>query len=63
MPDTDEEYEKEKEEIEANMQLYASAPELLEAFKESLKHHQGGHSEIGHLLRDVIEKATNINKQ
>lgn len=34
LPDTDEEYEKEKGEIEANMRLYASAPELLEALQD-----------------------------
>lgn len=37
LPETDEEYEKEKEEIEANMQLYASAPKLLEALQEALE--------------------------
>ena len=31
LPESDEEYAKEKEELEANMQLYASAPELLGA--------------------------------
>jgi len=34
--------------------------ELLEVCKEALRHHQGGHSEIGHKLRDIIEKATKI---
>ena len=35
-----------------------SAPELLEACIEALKHHQGGHSEIGFKLREAIKKAT-----
>jgi len=34
LPETDEEYETEKEEIEANMRLYAASPELLEALTE-----------------------------
>ena len=31
LPDTDEEYAEQKEEIESNMKLYASAPKLLDA--------------------------------
>ena len=34
LPESDEEYAKEKEELEANMQLYASAPELLKALQD-----------------------------
>lgn len=37
LPETDKEYKKEKEEIEANMKLYAAAPELLEALKFALE--------------------------
>lgn len=37
LPETDEEYDKEKEELEANMQLYANAPKLLEALQEALE--------------------------
>lgn len=33
LPDTDEKYEIEKDEIIANMKLYAAAPELLEALE------------------------------
>jgi len=33
LPESDEEYAKEKEELEANMRLYAAAPELLEALQ------------------------------
>ena len=33
LPESDEEYAKEKEELEANMRLYASAPELLKALQ------------------------------
>lgn len=36
LPDTDEDYAKEKEEIEANMKLYASSPELLDALKRMI---------------------------
>ena len=34
LPETDEEYEKERVEIEANAKLIAAAPELLEALKD-----------------------------
>ena len=34
LPESDEEYAKEKEELEANMQLYAAAPELLKALQD-----------------------------
>lgn len=37
LPDTDAEYEDEEEVIKANMQLYASAPELLEALQDAIK--------------------------
>jgi len=46
------------EEREANAKLMAAAPELLEACIEALKHHQGGHSEIGFKLKEAIKKAT-----
>ena len=36
LPETDEDYEKEKTEIEANMLLYSKAPELLEMLKTYL---------------------------
>lgn len=35
LPETDEEYEKEREEIEANMLLYSKAPEMLEMLKKA----------------------------
>lgn len=37
LPETDAEYEEEKIELEANMQLYAAAPDLLEALQEMMK--------------------------
>lgn len=33
LPDTDEDYEKEKEEIESNMLIYSKAPEMLDMLK------------------------------
>lgn len=36
LPETDEEYEKEREEIEANMKIYACAPEMLKMLKNCL---------------------------
>jgi len=43
---------------DANGKLIAAAPELLKACIEALKHHQGGHSEIGYMLHQAIKKAT-----
>jgi hypothetical protein len=40
-----------------NAKLIAAAPELLEACINALKHHQGGHSDIGYELRSAINKA------
>jgi len=37
LPDTDEEYAEQKEDIESNMKLYASAPKLLEAGLELIE--------------------------
>lgn len=45
-------------EIEANAKLVVAAPILLEACIKALEHHQGGHSEIGFILREAIKKAT-----
>lgn len=39
--------------------LIAAAPKLLKACIKAEKHHQGGHSETGHLLRKAIYKALN----
>jgi len=50
--------EKEKLEAENNAKLIACAPEMLETLMEVSKHHQGGHSEIGHKIKDIIKKAT-----
>ncbi|HEY4482394.1 MAG TPA: hypothetical protein VI489_06035 [Candidatus Brocadiaceae bacterium] len=47
LPETDKEYKKERVEIEANMTLYASSPELLEALQE---------------CRDVLAMASLIDK-
>jgi hypothetical protein len=48
------------EEAKANAQLIATAPKLLEVLIEASKHHQGGHSEIGFKIREVINQATKI---
>lgn len=69
LPDTDEEYEKEKEEIESNMKLYSCAPGMLEMLKESIKeinHLKEHYRDIGHcskylnLCEELIKKATTI---
>jgi hypothetical protein len=49
------------EKWKANAQLIATAPKLLEVLIEASKHHQGGHSEIGLKIREVINKATKID--
>ena len=38
--------------------LMPAAPALLAACIEAEKHHQGGHSDIGFILRDAIRRAT-----
>ena len=60
LPNSDEEYAKEKEELESNMQLYAAAPNLLNACKNAIKELEliNGSKEIAVLeLRKAIEKA------
>lgn len=47
-----------REVVDANARLIAAAPELLEACKRALPHHQGGHSEVGALLRAAIANAS-----
>ncbi|HKB54226.1 MAG TPA: hypothetical protein VKD22_09510 [Ramlibacter sp.] len=42
---------------EANARLVAAAPDLLEACRLALPHHQGGHSKVGAALRAAIAKA------
>jgi hypothetical protein len=44
-------------EVKANAKLIAAAPDLLNACIEAETHHQGGHSELGDLLRNAIRKA------
>lgn len=46
------------EEYLFNAKLIKAAPDLLKACVEAEKYHQGGHSEIGFLLREAIKKAT-----
>jgi len=60
LPESDEEYAKEKEELEANMRLYATAPNLLNACKNAIKELEliNGSKEIAVLeLEKAIEKA------
>ena len=61
LPDTDEEYEKEREVIEADMMLYAAAPDLLEALEDLLDELSGQSLESSTSL--YIQKAKEaINK-
>jgi len=60
LPESDEEYAKEKEELEANMQLYAAAPNLINACNNAIYELEliNGSKEIAVLeLRKAIEKA------
>lgn len=43
----------------ANAMLLAASKNLLEACIEAEKHHQGGHSDVGIMLRSAIDKALN----
>lgn len=43
-----------------NQNLSSAAPDLLAACVEALRHHQGGHSEIGAQLKKAINKASGI---
>ena len=42
----------------ANAKLIAAAPEMFEMLKELSKHHQGGHSEIGFKIKQLLNKIT-----
>ena len=60
LPESDEEYAKEKEELEANMRLYAAAPELLEALNMFVDYCYGTElqeSERFKKGKEAIEKA------
>ncbi len=46
------------EEQRANARLISQAPNMLLALQEVAEHHQGMHSAIGAMLRNVIAKAT-----
>ena len=65
LPETDEEYTKEKEEIEANMTLYAAAPDLLEALQGIVQCCDGNnpdHEQIYHVANNAIKKALGQQK-
>ena len=43
-------------EAKTNALLMSKAPEMLEMLIEVSKHHQGGHSEIGHKIKQLINE-------
>ena len=43
-----------------NALLMSKAPEMFEMLIEVLKHHQGGHSEIGFKINKLIKEATEL---
>lgn len=45
-----------------NALLILKAPEMLELLIEVSRHHQGGHSEIGHKIKLLIEEATELKE-
>ena len=58
LPETDEEYAKEKKELEANMRLYAASPELIEALQDLVKYCEENdtHAEL-ELAYNALNKA------
>jgi len=63
LPDTDEEYEKIREEIEANARLIVQAPRLLEICKEALRMYEsvqpaGGWQGVYDELKSVIKDSS-----
>jgi hypothetical protein len=44
-------------EMRANAALIAAAPEMYAALERAALHHQGGHSEIGAIIRDALARA------
>lgn len=62
LPDKDEEYENQREEIEANAKLIAAAPELLEACVESLSTIEMLLDEIGKIHPSASISITSIQK-
>ena len=66
LPDTDSEYETQREEIEANAQLISAAPELLEALQKSLPLMEELRDEMensGDGVDKDIERAIKVSKQ
>jgi len=57
LPESDEEYAKEKEELEANMQLYAAAPELLEVLMEAAIYFKANN--VGDSTNTILNRAKN----
>lgn len=55
LPDTDEEYAKEKTEIEANMKLYAASFEMMNILEYLLEHDDGNGICLGYNSREMIE--------
>lgn len=63
LPDTDEEYEKEKTEILANASLIAAAPNLLKALEDLMNHYETKGNLLSwdvNIARKAISKALNI---
>ena len=60
LPESDEEYAKEKEELEANMRLYAAAPELLEALMSIENDNNSIPESIWEMRNKAIEKALKL---
>ena len=58
LPESDEEYAKEKEELEANMQLYASAPELLEVLMEAAIYLKANN--VGDSTNTILNRANKV---
>ena len=63
LPETDEAYERKKEEIEANVHLTAAAPELLEALMDMIDTFDPEKQALYSFAKNKIDKAKNAIKK
>lgn len=57
LPDDDEEYIKQREEIEANMKLIAAAPDMLKALQRGIEYIHNDDTDVWKEMKQAINKA------